>query len=131
MKKSTPYLFLITSLILVSCYSSKSVDNDIPREQSNNSELLNTQISASIMHVDLVERIVTLKSNTALEPGFYVLSNINGDVSSAIKLSQNSYSSLYEADILEGRPRINDIVSLASTEEVKSLSKKYSDPKVD
>ena len=131
MKKSTPYLFLITSLILVSCYSSKSVDNDIPLEQSNNSELLNTQISASIMHVDLVERIVTLKSNTALEPGFYVLSNKNGDVSSAIKLSQNSYSSLYEADILEGRPRINDIVSLASIEEVKSLSEKYSDPKVD
>jgi hypothetical protein len=131
MKKSTPYLFLITSLILVSCYSSKSVDNDIPLEQTINSELLNTQISASIMHVDLVERIVTLKSNTALEPGFYVLSNKNGDVSSAIKLSQNSYSSLYEADILEGRPRINDIVSLASTEEVKSLSKKYSDPKVD
>ncbi|MFL2842792.1 MAG: hypothetical protein ACJ0BQ_00385 [Coraliomargaritaceae bacterium] len=131
MKKSTPYLFLITSLILVSCYSSKSVDNDIPLEQTINSELLNTQISASIMHVDLVERIVTLKSNTALEPGFYVLSNKNGDVSSAIKLSQNSYSSIYEADILEGRPRINDIVSLASTEEVKSLSKKYSDPKVD
>jgi hypothetical protein len=131
MKKSTPYLFIITSLILVSCYSSKSVDNDIPLEQSNNSELLNTQISASIMHVDLVERIVTLKSNTALEPGFYVLSNKNGDVSSAIKLSQNSYSSIYEADILEGRPRINDIVSLASIEEVKSLSEKYSDPKVD
>ncbi len=131
MKKSTPYLFLITSLILVSCYSSKSVDNDIPIEQSNNSELLNTQISASIMHVDLVERIVTLKSNTALEPGFYVLSNKNGNVSSAIKLSQNSYSSLYEADILEGRPRINDIVSLANNEEVKLFSKKYSDPKVD
>ena len=131
MKKSTPYLFLITSLILVSCYSSKSVDNDIPLEQSNNPELQNTQISASIMHVDLVERIVTLKSNIALEPGFYVLSNKNGDFSSAIKLSQNSYSSLYEADILEGRPRINDIVRLASTEEVKSLSKKYSDPKVD
>jgi hypothetical protein len=83
------------------------------------------------MHVDLVERIVTLKSNTALETGFYVLSNKNGDVSSAIKLSQNSNSSLYEADILEGRPRINDIVSLASTEDIKSLSKKYSDPKVD
>ena len=47
------------------------------------------------MHVDLVERIVTLKSNTVLEPGFYVLSNKNGDASSAIKALAESPIALY------------------------------------
>ena len=131
MKNSIPYLLLITSLTLVSCYSSKSLDKDLQIEQSNTSGILDAQIYASVMHVDLIERIVTLKSKTVLEPGFYVLSNKNGTARSAIKLTQTSDDFLYEADILEGRPRISDAVHAANPVDVKLLSKKYSDPKVD
>jgi hypothetical protein len=68
------------------------------------------------MHVDLVEKIITLKSYTALEPGFYNSIDPNGNLSATFKLSRSGNSSLYEADILEGNPNISDSVVFADTQ---------------
>ena len=131
MKIRTQALILVLTIGLSACYNSKSLDPSTEPLTTDSIQKPEDALRISIMHVDMLERIVTLKSYSPLEPGFYFSIDKNGHTSSAFKLNSGATGSLHEADILEGRPRISDTVDRASSEESDTLSLKYNDPKVD
>ena len=116
MNKLSYILLLALSISLSACYSSRTLSQNTESSSANNELKSQNLTKISIMHVDLIEKIITLKSYTALEPGFYNSIDPNGNLSATFKLSRSESSSLYEADILEGNPNISDSVVFADTQ---------------
>ena len=78
-----------------------------------------------LIHVDLVERLVTLRNGSKLD-GFLFTIDQQGEQSGILKtLPLRSANSLLTADVLEGRPKINDRIRQANEEEHASLSEIY------
>ena len=84
-----------------------------------------------LIHVNLIERVATLRNGEDIE-GFLFATDHSGKQSAVLKaLPLRSLSSLRTADILEGRPEINDRIRQANEEETASLSKIYRDAHTD
>jgi len=80
-----------------------------------------------IVHVDSNERIVTIRNGYDLDMEFLIASTPAGKETAVLKLRKRT-GGLKTADILEGEPRINNVVTPASNARSKQLAKVYRDP---
>lgn len=83
--------------------------------------------AAVIVHVDGIERIVTIRKGEALNRDFLIALTPSGEETAVLKLRKR-IGGLKTADILEGAPQINNVVTTASEERSKKLAKIYRDP---
>ena len=136
MKLNLTYFLLLTVILLTSCNSSKSVrlkdSSDSKKDNLPNLEIAEKIENASIVHIDKTQRIITIRSNRALNKGFYITcSQFSEKESSVIKLYDASYESIFIADILEGMPRITDSISRVSEERSRELDAYYTEATID
>ena len=136
MKLNLTFFLLLAVILLTSCKSSKSIRLK-DSSGSQNVNLTSLEIAkkidnASIVHIDETQRIITIRSYSTLNKGYYVTSSQYSDIeSSVIKLYDNSYESMYIAYILEGTPRITDSISRISEERSKKLDEYYTEATID
>jgi len=84
--------------------------------------------TATVVHVDMNERIATIRNGRDLESGFLASIDRNGKRTAILKTRENRIIGLRTADVIEGKPSINDTISPVSSKESESLSKIYRDP---
>lgn len=85
--------------------------------------------AATIVHVDKLERLVTLKYARDLsEYTFLETRDIEGNKTAIIKTRANRKNNLCTADILEGAPKINDQATVLEAEASAKLRETYRDP---
>jgi hypothetical protein len=79
-----------------------------------------------IVHIDLFERIATIRNGMALGDEFLITSNHAGVETAVLKARPSSLSeTLLTADILEGDPKINNTVKTADSARTLELAKIY------
>lgn len=129
------YFSILTIFLLTSCNSTNSIrlkDSSNPQESFSNLEIAKKIDTAAIVHIDKKQRIVTIRSSSPLEKGYYSTSSqIDEKENSLIKLYDTSYESIFIADILEGSPKINDSIFLVGEERSKELDKIYTEATID
>jgi hypothetical protein len=79
-----------------------------------------------VVHVDLFERIATIRNGSALGSEFLISTNYAGKEIAVLKARPSQNLTLLTADILEGTPEINHIVKPASPARQMELVKLYS-----
>lgn len=79
-----------------------------------------------IVHVDLFERIATIRNGVALGGNFLIAKNYAGVETGVLKVRPSSSLTLITADILEGTPKINHVVESASANRSVELAQLYS-----
>lgn len=130
-----PCLFAVMSL--TSCNSTNSINLKGSSESKEGSLASSFGISqkieeVSIVHIDKNQRIVTIRSDSPMEKGYYLtISRHNETENSVLKLYDTSYQSIFIADILKGVPRINDFILPASSERSLELEQNYIDATID
>jgi len=79
-----------------------------------------------IVHIDLFERLATIRNGAALGDQFLIATNYAGIETAVLKARpQRIGSPLLTADILEGDPKINNTISTADAARSVELSKVY------
>lgn len=87
---------------------------------------------ASIVHVNLSNRLATMRNGNKFESGAFLIVKDNaGQQTGILKALPNRITGLRTADVLEGEPRINDVVTPASASESARLAKIYRDAEQD
>ena len=82
--------------------------------------------AAIIVHIDLFERIATIRNGATLDADFLISTDYNGLETGVLKLRQSGLSEhLRAVDILEGTPKINHSVHPASAARSQQLAKTY------
>ena len=85
--------------------------------------------TATIVHVDKLERIVTLSHARDLRKyTFLETQDSEGNKTAIIKTRANRMNNLCTADILEGAPDINDQATVLEAEASAKLRETYRDP---
>ncbi len=79
-----------------------------------------------IVHIDLFERIATIRHGVALGGDFLITSDYAGVETAVLKARPNKNLTLLTADILEGAPKINNTVKVADPARSMELAKLYS-----
>lgn len=129
------YFSILTIFLLTSCNSTNSIrlkDSSNSQESLSNLEIAKKIDTAAIVHIDKKQRIVTIRSSSPLDKGYYSTSSqIDEKENSLIKLYDTSYESIFIADILEGSPKINDSIFLVGEERSKELDKIYTEATID
>jgi hypothetical protein len=129
------YFSILTIFLLTSCSSTNSIrlkDSSNPQDSFSNLEIAKKIDTAAIVHIDKKQRIVTIRSSSPLDKGYYSTSSqIDEKENSLIKLYDTSYESIFIADILEGSPKINDSIFLVGEERSKELNKIYTEATID
>ena len=137
MKLNLTYFLLLTIILLTSCNSSKSVRlKDSSDSKKGNLSVLETskQIkTASIVHIDKKQRVITIRCTCPIEHGGYYITHpeFSDKQNSLIKVYDSSYESIFIADILEGTPKISDSVSRVSEKRSKELDTYYTEATID
>ena len=136
MKLNLTYFLILTVILLTSCNSSKSIrlkdSSDSETENLSNLEIAKKIDNASIVHIDKTQRIITIRSNSPLNKGYYITNSQFSDTqTSVIKLYDVSYESIYIADILEGTPKITDSISRVNEARRKELDAYYTEATID
>ena len=80
-----------------------------------------------LIHVDHIERSATLRNGSELEGFLITIDGADKQTGVLKTLPLRSANSLRTADIIEGRPQINNRIRQANKEEIASLSKIYGD----
>ena len=129
-------IFLLTVFLLTSCSSSNSIrlkdSANSKKDDFSNTEVAKEIEGASIVHIDLTERIVTIRSKKVLNKGYYItISQLDDEESSVIKLYDASYETLFIADILEGSPKISDSLAYATKKRSEILDQNYTEADID
>ena len=130
-------LLLITVILLTSCNSSKSVR--LKSSSNPQSEILSTSASAkhidtaSIVHIDKQQRLITIRSTYPLKNRSYYTTKLglSENQNSLIKINGNPYEKLFIGDILEGTPRISDSIYEVVEERAKELDTYYTEATID
>ncbi|MGB0414444.1 MAG: hypothetical protein ACPGJU_08345 [Coraliomargarita sp.] len=128
----TKYILTLTTclaaLLISGCASSEVVFEKGEPGQTTTTGNYGLSTTPHIVHVDMVERVATLRNGSELEEGFLIASNAEGTQTSVLKaLPARGSSALLTADVLEGKPKINDTVRPASAAETSDLQKIYRD----
>ena len=135
MKLIRVYLALTFLITISACNSTSSkIGADIVASPEFTEEKSTFQIleDTNIVHVDNTQRIVTLKSYGLIEDGYYITLNPSTkDITSTLKIYNSTYGTIFIGDILDGRPKINDLVSEVSPFKSEELSKIYSEVTID
>tara|TARA_B100001741_G_C16191671_1_gene431698 strand:- start:113 stop:520 length:408 start_codon:yes stop_codon:yes gene_type:complete len=132
--KSTILLLSLVSL-LSSCgttdairYDDRTEVNAVARSETS----VQVMKDAHIVHVDSIQRIVTIRSTSALSDGYYLTLNpFNSEEKAALKLIDSGLGPLYTADILEGSPKINHGLFKASEERSLEFDQRYTEATID
>ena len=82
---------------------------------------------ATIVHVDMFERITTIRRGNDLPSGFLIATSRGGVQTAVLKARPSRPEGLRTADILEGEPKINNLVIAASAEDTTRIAKIYRD----
>ncbi|WP_146209244.1 hypothetical protein [Coraliomargarita sinensis] len=124
-------LALAGALMLAACGGSNNVRITEGTETIGNapSGTLFTTKEASIVHVDLSGRLATIRNGNKFEDGAFLMvkDKDDGTQTGVLKALPKRATGLRTADVLEGRPDINDLVTRASDAEASRLSKIYRD----
>ena len=113
------------AFILVGCASPDGVR--ITEGEKRETALIITDKEPMIVHIDLFERIATIRNGMDLGNEFLITSSHAGIETAVLKARPISLSqSLTTADILEGKPRINNTVETADSARNTELAKIYS-----
>jgi hypothetical protein len=87
---------------------------------------------ASIVHVNLSNRLATMRNGNKFESGtFLIVVDDAGQQTGILKALPKRITGLRTADVLEGEPKINNIVTPASASESARLAKIYRDAEQD
>ncbi|MAV39612.1 MAG: hypothetical protein CML12_03425 [Puniceicoccaceae bacterium] len=128
-------LLILLLGFLISCQTSDTIrykDSTKGEDWSPSESLVEVIPNAHIVHVDTSQRIATIRSSESLSEGYYSsLSQSNREESAVLKLVNSTGGLLYIADILEGSPKINDLLIKASQERTKELDSRYTEATVD
>jgi hypothetical protein len=125
------FLVLATALLITACGGRKGV------RVTEGTETIGTMPSgtlfatsdASIVHVDLSGRMATLRNGQSFKAGvFLIVKDDEGKQTGVLKALPKRPLGLRTADVLEGEPQINNIVTPASAAESTALEKIYRDP---
>lgn len=122
------FLFL-TALFLCACGGGpREVRVTQGSEQVGNAPtgtLVSTS-SASIVHVDLSERIATMRRGNSFTDGQFLQSiDKQGQQTGILKAQDKKPTGLRTAFILEGEPQINDVIRAVSAAESARLAQIY------
>lgn len=83
---------------------------------------------ASVVHINLSSRLATLRNGNKFDAGeFLVAKSRDGQQTGILKALPKRPLGLRTADILEGEPDINNIVTRASAAEANRLAQIYRD----
>lgn len=83
--------------------------------------------ASTVVHVDMFERIATMRNGRDLPESFLIATNSAGTQTAILKARPKRAIGLRTADILEGQPQINDSIAPASATESARLAKIYRD----
>ncbi len=126
-----PNLLTCWSLCLCSIlFNGCSTTNHAELERSNPEKSQIRQLAKGephLIHVDHIERLATLRNGSKLEGFLITIDGANKQTGVLKTLPLRSANSLRTADIIEGRPQINNRIRQANEEEIASLSKIYGD----
>ena len=112
------------ALILAGCGGPNGVR--ITEGQRRETAPMITDKEPMIVHIDLFERIATIRNGMALGDEFLITSNYAGVETAVLKARPSSLSeTLLTADILEGDPKINNTVKTADSARDIELAKIY------
>ena len=112
------------ALILAGCGGSNGVR--ITEGQRRETAPIITGKEPIIVHIDLFERIATIRNGMAPGDEFLIASNYAGVETAVLKARPSSLSeTLLTADILEGEPKINNTVKTADSARDIELAKIY------
>ena len=85
------------------------------------------QNDSTVVHVDMFARIATIRRGNDLPAGFLIAKSRSGEQTATLKARPSRPTGLRTADILEGTPHINNIITAASSAESARLAKIYRD----
>tara|TARA_B110000196_G_scaffold229499_1_gene198126 strand:+ start:12007 stop:12411 length:405 start_codon:yes stop_codon:yes gene_type:complete len=115
------------ALILVGCAGLNGVR--ITEGQKRETAPMITDKEPMIVHIDLFERIATIRNGMDLGDQFLITADYAGVETAVLKARPSSLSeTLLTADILEGDPEINNTVKTADSTRDIELTKIYSNP---
>ena len=119
----------ILAIICVTANGCSNVGKDIPNTPDPNVSLIqNYKRIPRIVHIDLEERVATIRFGNELNSKFLVSRDANGEQTAVLKGILKVNDSLKTAYILDGTPQINDEIFKASKQQNDSLSKIFRDP---
>ena len=124
-------LAIATALLITACGGPKQVritEGSEPIGKAPAGTLYITS-DASIVHVNLSGRTATLRNGQGFKAGaFLIVKDATGKQTGVLKALPKRESGLRIAEVLEGEPKINNIVSTASPSESTRLEKIYREP---
>ncbi len=128
-KHIIPLTAITLSLLFVGCGSSEVVfEKGEPGQTTTTGSAVVSPDTPILVHVDMVERVATLRNGNDFGSGYLIAMNAEGNKTAILKtLPLRSSNALRTADVLEGRPQINNTVRSATDAEASELSKVYRD----
>lgn len=131
MKKNSHLLLPVFAVLVLSACAGNNGTRIADREQTAGEMAADaaTASRASVVHVNASSRLATLRNGNMFEAGeFLVVNNRDGQQTGILKVLPKRPLGLRTADILEGEPDINNIVTRASAAEAARLAQIYRDP---
>ena len=120
-----------SSLLIIICFIAigcSNVSKSIPISPNTDISLMkNYESTSRIVHIDLKERLATIRFGNELSNEFLVSRDANGEQTGVLKGIIKLNDSLKTAYILDGTPQINDKIFKASKQQNDSLSKIFRD----
>ena len=126
-KKAPTLLLAALACLLFSACSSTNPELLSHPNESNKTPMVPVSKKPHLIHINNLDRVVTLRNGEELE-GYLITLSSEGVQTGVLKtLASRGTGKLRTADILEGHPMINDTIRIATEEEKQALSKIYRD----
>ena len=120
-----------SSLLIIICFIAigcSNVSKSIPNSPDTDISLIqNYESTSRIVHIDLKERLATIRFGNELSNEFLVSRDANGQQTGVLKGIIKLNDSLKTAYIIDGNPQINDEIFKASKQQNDSLRKIFRD----
>jgi len=128
-------LFALTTSLVIGLSGCATGSNSVRITDSKNTKTTSSTDEASesvnhgiLVHINEVDRLVTIRNGRDLPTGFLITKNSDGKQTAIIKSRPPRKYGLRTADILEGQPAINNIISPVDAAESARLEQKYPTP---
>ena len=115
----------ILATIFVGCGNKSGVRITAEGHQQRDPAPVISHNAPHIVHIDLFERIATIRNGISLGDEFLIATNYAGVETAVLKTRPSASLTLVTADILEGAPKINNTVKTADVARSTELAKIY------
>ena len=119
------------SLLTIVCFIANgctTVSKNIPSTPDSDVSLIeNYEKTSRIVHIDLEDRVATIRFGDDLTNKFLFSRDTNGEQTGILKGIPRDNGSLKTAYIIDGNPQINDKIFKASKQQNESLRKIFRD----